>query len=99
MPSRGADDIVAVTSTTDSPHRTTTAPLACLASCPVSNDRGRPATSTSTRPVFIAVLIRSPPSSSRSPTPLGRPGRHPDTDAVRLPLRYRRSPSRSTIAR
>src|SRR5262245_61234903 len=47
MPSRGLAALLAVTSTTESPYRTTTAPLACLASLPVSNRRGLPLIETS----------------------------------------------------
>src|SRR5581483_3039869 len=38
MPSRGSGFAVAVARTTLSPRRTTTAPWACLANLPVSND-------------------------------------------------------------
>src|SRR5215510_5188642 len=47
MPSRGLAALLAVTSTTESPYRTITAPLACLASLPVSNRSGLPLIETS----------------------------------------------------
>jgi hypothetical protein len=48
--------IVAVQRTIVSPERTTTAPLACLASFPVSNEISLPPTSDATR-VTLNMLI------------------------------------------
>ena len=54
---------VAVERTIVSPWRTTTAPEACLAILPVSNEISSPAISTDTR-VTVLLLITSLPSSS-----------------------------------
>src|SRR3954454_13060292 len=52
---------VAVDRTTVSPARTVTAPLACLASLPVSNEISVPPISTETRVTSDNVVLSSPP--------------------------------------
>src|SRR5579864_7498043 len=74
MPSRGPADIVAVTSTIESPHRTTTAPSACRARRPVSRESVFPPTSSETRPVRTSVTSVAIQASSSSACGNGAPG-------------------------
>src|SRR5215468_6176401 len=71
MPSRGAD-IVAVTSTTESPYRTSTAPSAWRARWPVAMDSVRPPTSTATWPVLTSVTIQASSRHLRRTRPAAR---------------------------
>src|SRR5262245_9215585 len=63
MPSRGSSDMTAMLRTTESPWRTMTAPFACSATRPVSNESRFPATST----FFVTTATPLPPNMWRSP--------------------------------